>query len=72
MKKTLHRKSKHGKNERNERNKTRKIRKASGGNPTELTDEHPIQIVGNKLYVNLNNAYFADHHRLPIERKAEA
>jgi hypothetical protein len=63
MKKTLHRKSKHGKNERNKRNKTRKIRKASGGNPTELTDEHPIQIVGNKLYVNLNNAYFADPYK---------
>jgi hypothetical protein len=57
MKKTLHRKSKHGKNKRN---KTLKIRKASGGNPAELTDEHPIQIVGNKLYVNLNNAYYAD------------
>ena len=57
MKKTLHRKSKHGKNKRN---KTRKIRKASGGNPTELTEEHPIQIIGNKLYVNLNNAYYAD------------
>jgi hypothetical protein len=62
MKKT-HRKSKHGKNKRNERNKTRKIRKASGGNPTELTDEHPIQIVGNKLYVNLNNAYYADLYK---------
>jgi hypothetical protein len=59
MKKTHRRRSKHGKNKRNERNKTRKIRKASGGNPTELTDEHPIQIVGNKLYVNLNNAYYA-------------
>jgi len=57
MSKTLHHKSKRGKNKRN---KTRKIRKTWGGNPTELTDEQPIQIVGNKLYVNLNNAYFAD------------
>jgi len=63
MKKTHRRRSKHGKNKRNERNKTRKIRKASGGNPTELTDEHPIQIVGNKLYVNLNNAYYADPYK---------
>lgn len=60
MKKTLHRKSKHGKNNRN---KTRKNRKTWGGNPTELTDEHPIQIVGNKLYVNLNNAYYADPYK---------
>jgi hypothetical protein len=59
MKKTHRRRSNYSKNKRNERNKTRKIRKASGGNPTELTDEHPIQIVGNELYVNLNNAYYA-------------
>jgi hypothetical protein len=63
MKKTHRRRSNYSKNKRNERNKTRKIRKASGGNPTELTDEDPIQIVGNKLYVNLNNAYYADPYK---------
>ena len=40
------------------RNRTRKYK---GGNPTELTEENPIQIVGNKLYINLWNAYYNDY-----------
>jgi hypothetical protein len=44
---------------KNKRNKTKRVRKV-GGNPSELADAHPIKIEGDKLYVKLNNAYFAD------------